>query len=187
MTGRQNRVYQCPFFSESAKGAFQRFDYALFKGDVHLPDRDGTGAQVCVGVLYIKIVFESAFSFGVIEHSNAGRATVYPTAKAPVPVFQFQNGGGVGALGVDQDLLIKGALVVVTRGTEKSGPAFMIAGNSQKGVVIEFGNKLILACQLTASFPGGTPCYLSGSYRFFAGGRVFFFGSVRSCSRSSLS
>ena len=81
----------------------------------------------------------------------------------------------------------EGALVVVTRSTEKAGPSLMVAGDFQKGVVIEFGNKLILTCQVTASFPGGTPCYLSGSYRFFAGGRVFFFGSVRSCSRSSLS
>ena len=183
MTGRQNRVYQCPFFSESAKGAFQRFDYALFKGDVHLPNRDGTGAQVCAGVLYIEIVFESPFTLGIIKYGNSGGTAVNPTAKAPVPVFQFQNCGGVGALGVDQDLLIKGALVVVTRGTEKSGPAFMIAGNSQKGVVIEFSDKLILTCQLTASFLDGKPCYRSGSCFFFA----FLVGSVRSCSRASLS
>lgn len=130
MTGRQNCVYQCPFLREGAKGAFQRFDYTLLKGDVHLPDWDGTGAQVCVGIPYIKIVFESALSVGVIEHGNAGCATVYPTAKAPVPVFQFQNSSSVGPLGVDQDLLIKGTLVVVTRSTEKSGPSFVIAGNS---------------------------------------------------------
>ena len=152
-----------------------------------MPDRDRTGAQVCVGVLYIEVVFQPSFSVGVIEHGNARRATIDPTAKAPVPVFQFQNGGSVGPLGVNQDLLIKGTLVVVTRGTEKAGPAFVIAGNSQKGVVIKFGNKLILTCQVTASFPGGTPCYLSGSCRFFAVGRVFFFGSVRSCSRACLS
>ena len=96
MTGRQNRVYQCPFFSESAKGAFQRFDYALFKGDVHLPNRDGTGAQVCAGVLYIEIVFESPFTLGIIKYGNSGGTAVNPTAKAPVPVFQFQNCGGVG-------------------------------------------------------------------------------------------
>ena len=147
MTGRQNCVYQCPFLREGAKGAFQRFDYTLFKGNVHLPDRDGTGAQVCVGVLYIKIVFESPFTLGIIKNGNSGGTAVNPTAKAPVPVFQFQNSDGIGTLCVDQDLLIKRAFVIVTRSTEKSGPSLVTAGDFQKGVVIKLGDKLILACQ----------------------------------------
>ena len=183
MTGRQHRVYQCSFFGEVAKGAFQRFNYAFLKGFLHDPDWDGPGAQVCAGVLYIEIVFESPFTLGIIKNGNSGGTTVDPAAKAPVPVFQFQNCGGIGTLCVDQDLLIKGAFVIVTRSTEKSCPSLVTAGDFQKGVVIKLGDKLILACQLTASFPGGKPCYRSGSCFFFA----FLVGSVRSCSRACLS
>ena len=130
MAGRQHRVYQCSFFGEVAKGAFQRFNYAFLKGFLHDPDWDGPGAQVCAGVLYIKIVFESPFTLGIIKNGNSGGTAVNPTAKAPVPVFQFQNSGGIGTLCVDQDLFIKRAFVVVTRSAEKTGPALVIAGNS---------------------------------------------------------
>ena len=183
MAGRQHRIYQSSFFGKVAKGTFQRFDYPFFKGFLHGPNRDRTGAQVRAGILYIEIVFQPSFAVGIIEHSDAGRTTVDPTAKAPVPVFQFQNCGGIGALCVDQDLLIEGAFVVVTRSTEKSGPSLVTAGDFQKGVVIKLGDKLILACQLAASFPGGKPCYRSGSCFFFA----FLVGPARSCSRASLS
>ena len=136
MAGRQHRIYQCSFFGKVAKGAFQRFNYAFLKGFLHGPDWDWTGAQVCAGVLYIEIVFESAFSFGIIKNGDACCATVDPTPKAPVPVFQFQNCGGIGTLCVDQDLFIEGAFVVITRGTEKTRPALMAAGDFQKGVIV---------------------------------------------------
>ncbi|MDF1494571.1 hypothetical protein [Caproiciproducens sp. CPB-2] len=66
-----------------------------------------------MGIGNIKVVLESVTAVVfVIENRNAFCPFVHPSAKLLVPLFNFKDGGGVGALGVNQDLLVKAAFVV---------------------------------------------------------------------------
>ncbi|MDL2234150.1 hypothetical protein LJC63_11320 [Ruminococcaceae bacterium OttesenSCG-928-L11] len=48
----------------------------------------------------------------IVEYGNASRTTVDPSPKLLVPLFNLQHCGGVGALRVNEDLLIKPAFVI---------------------------------------------------------------------------
>lgn len=78
-----------------------------------------------MGIGDIKIVLQPcpAVIFAV-KDGNARGSPVYPASKLPVPALYFQNGGGVRALGIDQELLVKGQLIIVTGGGQKLLPAF---------------------------------------------------------------
>ena len=78
----------------------------------------------------------------ITEHGNAFRTAIDPAAKLPVPAFHFQNGGCVRALGINQDLFIKRAFVVIAGRTEKACPAFVAAGDASHGLVVQFGDEL---------------------------------------------
>ena len=51
-----------------------------------------------------------------VKDSDAGRTAVYPAPKLPVPSLNFQNGGGVRALGIHQKLFVKGQSIIVASG-----------------------------------------------------------------------
>ena len=81
-----------------------------------------------MGVHDVKVVLHTPFSMGFIHDSNTGSTGVDPLAKLPVPFFQLQHRRGIGTLGVDQNLLVKRAFVVIARRTQETRPAFIIAG-----------------------------------------------------------
>ncbi|MCR0422731.1 hypothetical protein MKA25_15890 [[Clostridium] innocuum] len=65
-----------------------------------------------MGVGNVKVVFQPG-SFGfTVKNGNAVCAPVYPAPKPFVPSLDLQDGGGVRALGIDKQLLIKGKTVV---------------------------------------------------------------------------
>ncbi|MCQ4953068.1 hypothetical protein NE453_10255 [Holdemania filiformis] len=65
-----------------------------------------------MGVGNVKVVFQTGpFGFPV-KNGNAVRTPVYPAPKPFVPSLDFQDGGSVRALGVDQKLFVKGKPVV---------------------------------------------------------------------------
>ncbi|GKH54838.1 hypothetical protein CE91St58_22230 [Lachnospiraceae bacterium] len=65
-----------------------------------------------VGVGYIKIVFQRVPATFRVEHRNAFAVFVYPTLKLLIPSFKLRYRNSVRALSVNQELLIKSALIV---------------------------------------------------------------------------
>ena len=131
VAGGQHRFGQRTLVGQCAEVVLQCLDDAARIGFVHRPDGQRTGALCLMGVRHIEVVFEPPFAAGLIEYRDTGSTLVNPAAKLPVPAVQLQHGGGVGTLGIDQDLLVEGAFVVVTGRAEKSRPPFAAPGDAQ--------------------------------------------------------
>ncbi|MCM0747132.1 hypothetical protein NB459_17585 [Clostridioides difficile] len=65
-----------------------------------------------MGVGHVKIIPQRVPASFRVKHRNALAVLIYPPLKEPVPCADFGNGGGVWALGVDEKLLVKAALVI---------------------------------------------------------------------------
>ena len=166
VAGGAHGVRKIFFFGQVAEGGLQRFDDLRFKGRVHRPDRQRTGKTGRMGVGNIKIEFQAVLPV-IAKYGDALGPTIDPAAKPLVPPFHFKDCGGVRALGVDQNLIIKGAFVVIAGGAEKARPALIAAGNALHSLVIQLRNKLKFSRQVGTS-------YLSGSVRFFTWSRSLF-------------
>jgi hypothetical protein len=66
-----------------------------------------------MGIRNIKIVFEGVPAPFRVKDRYAFAVLIYPSFKKPVPCANLGYGGCVGALGVNQELLVKAALVIV--------------------------------------------------------------------------
>ncbi|MCR2003032.1 MULTISPECIES: hypothetical protein [Bacillota] len=66
-----------------------------------------------MGVGNVKIVFQRVPAPFRVKDRNPLAVLVHPTLKEPVPCANLGYGGGIGALGVNQELLVKAALVIV--------------------------------------------------------------------------
>jgi hypothetical protein len=100
-----------------------------------------------VRIGYVKVVFQPVVAvIPVVKDGNAFRALVDPAAKADVPLFDFQHGSGVGALRIDQDLLVKPALVVPAGRTQKRRPSGGSLCNPLCRELIQAGNHLVFCC-----------------------------------------
>ena len=113
-----------------------------------------------MGIGYIKIELQTVLTV-IAENSDALGPAIYPAAKPIVPPLHFKDCGGVRALGVNQNLLVERAFVVIAGSAQEACPAFIAAGDAPHGLVIQFRNKLKFGGQMDTS-------YLSGSVRFFA-------------------
>ena len=72
----------------------------------------------------------------ITKYGNALGPTVDPAAKLTVPTLHLKDRRGVRALGVDQNLIIEGAFVVIAGRAEKARPALIAAGDALHGLVI---------------------------------------------------
>ena len=127
--GRTHRISQCLFFGKVTEGVFQRLDHCRFKGGVHCPDGQRTGASGLMGVRYIEIELEQALSI-IAKYGNALGSPVDPAPKLLVPAFHLEYGSRIRTLRINQDLFIKRAFVVVAGGSEKACPALIIGGHA---------------------------------------------------------
>lgn len=89
-----------------------------------------------MGVRDVKVVLQPPFSMDFIHDSNAGSSRVDPPSILPVPLLQFQHRRGVGTLGIDQDLLVEWAFIVIAGRAQKARPALIIAGQSYQRAAI---------------------------------------------------
>jgi hypothetical protein len=105
-----------------------------------------------MGVRDVKVVLQTPFSIGFIHGSNAGSTGVDPPAKLPVPLFQLQHRRGVRTLGIDQDLLVERALIVIAGRAQKARPALIIAGQFSQRCTVQLRDELKFTCQGIASF-----------------------------------
>ncbi|MCM1219270.1 MAG: hypothetical protein NC548_32730 [Lachnospiraceae bacterium] len=65
-----------------------------------------------MGIGHIKIVFEGVPAPFQVKHRNAPAVLVDPTPELPVPSLKLGYGGSIGALGENQELLVKAAFIV---------------------------------------------------------------------------
>ena len=103
-----------------------------------------------MGVGNIKIEFQAVLPV-IAKYGDALGPTIDPAAKPLVTPFHFKDCGGVRALGVDQNLIIKGAFVVIAGGAEKARPALIAAGDALHGLVIQLCDKLKFSRQIGTS------------------------------------
>ena len=171
VAGGAHRIRQIFFFGQVAEGSFQCFNDSRFKVGLHCPDGQRTGKPGFVRIRHIEVELQQMLSI-VTEHGNAFRTAIDPAAKLTVPSLHLKDCGGVRALGIDQDLLIKRAFVVIAGRTEKACPAFIAAGDASHGLVVQFGDELKFGRQ-------GNTSYRSGSARFLAWERALFFSCAR--------
>ena len=164
--GGQYSIRQIVLFGQCAEGGLQRFDDLRFKGLVHRPDRQRTGKTGRMGIRHVEVELQTVLPV-ITKYGNALGPAIDPAAKLTIPALHLKDRRGVRALGVDQNLIIEGAFVIVAGRAEKARPAFVAAGNASHGLVVQFGDELKFGRH-------GNTSYLSGSARFFAASRSFF-------------
>ncbi|MCB5555576.1 hypothetical protein LIQ17_06525 [Blautia wexlerae] len=79
-----------------------------------------------MGVGHIKIIFEGIPAPFRVKYRNAFAVLVDPTLEQPVPCVKLCNGNRIGALGIDQKLLIKAAFVISAGRSQKALPRLRI-------------------------------------------------------------
>ena len=135
VAGGAHGVRKISFFGQVTEGGLQRLDDLRLKGRVHRPDGQWAGKAGRMGVRNIKIELQAVLPV-ITKYGNALGSTVDPAAKLTVPALHLKDRRGVRALGVDQNLIIKGAFVIVAGRAEKARPALIAAGNALHSLVI---------------------------------------------------
>lgn len=105
-----------------------------------------------MGVRDVKVVLQPPFAVSFVHDGNAGSTGVDPPAKLPVPLFQLQHRRGVRTLGIDQDLLVERAFIVIAGRAQKARPALIIAGQLCQRCTVQLRDELKFTCQGFASF-----------------------------------
>ena len=88
-----------------------------------------------MGIGNIKIELQAVLPV-IAKYGDALGPAVDPAAKLTVPSLHLKDCGGVRALGIDQNLIIKGAFVVIAGRAEKARPALIAAGDALHSLVI---------------------------------------------------
>lgn len=114
--------------AKNAKAVFQRFHDCLFLLRVDCPDGHRTGMPPFMGICNVEVVFDSRLTIAVtVQNGNAFGAAIDPPPEPLVPAlppFYGKDCGGIRALGIQKDLLIKGKAKIVACGGQKPGPRF---------------------------------------------------------------
>jgi len=100
------------FAAVDVEAVFEAFHNVRHKFRLHLPNGHGPGRPAPMRIRDVEVILQPGPVGGAVEHGNACAAPVHPAAKLLVPAFNFKNGGRVRALGIDQELFIKGEFVV---------------------------------------------------------------------------
>ena len=95
------------------KSVGEPFDNSLLVSLIHLPDENGAAAIITfVGIGNIKIVFQRIPAPLQVEYSDALAVLVDPPLKHSIPSLQFCDSSGVRTLRINQNLLVKAALII---------------------------------------------------------------------------
>ena len=88
-----------------------------------------------MGIGNIKIELQAVLTV-ITKYCDTLGPTIDPAAKLTVPALHLKDRRGVWALGVDQNLIIEGAFVVIAGRAEKACPALIAAGDALHSLVI---------------------------------------------------
>lgn len=99
-------------FSLHLKAVADGFQHRFLIGGFHPPQLRLLGTVTpWVRIRHVKDILEPGLVAGVIQQGNTPAAPVYPAIHPTVPKLNGGTGGGVGTLGVDQELIPKGVLI----------------------------------------------------------------------------
>ncbi|UYI70303.1 MAG: hypothetical protein OGM80_12290 [Oscillospiraceae bacterium] len=116
--------------SADAVGLAQHLRNRLFQVIVVLPHLRITGIAAHPGVRHIENVVQARESAGFVQQSDALGTPAHITVHPAVPNIIVGAGGGIGALGVDHQLVCKGVLVQSGCGGQVVRPAFPVPGQA---------------------------------------------------------
>ncbi len=135
MAGGAHGVHKIFFFGQVTEGGFQRSNDFWLKSWLHRPNRQRAGKAGRMSIRNIKIELQAVLTV-ITKYGNALGPAIHPAAKLTVPALHLKDCGGIRALGVDQNLIIEGAFVIVTGRAEKACPALIAAGDALHSLVI---------------------------------------------------
>nr|WP_182400597.1 hypothetical protein [Faecalibacterium prausnitzii] len=116
--------------SADAVGLAQHLRNRLFQVIVVLPHLRVTGIAAHPGIRHIENVVQTRESAGFVQQSNALCAPAHIAVHPAVPNIIVGAGGGIGALGVDHQLVRKTVLVQPGCGCQVVRPAFPVPGQA---------------------------------------------------------
>ena len=103
-----------------------------------------------MGIRHVEVELQTVLPV-ITKYGNALGPAIDPAAKLTIPALHLKDRRGVRALGVDQNLIIEGAFVIVAGRAEKARPALIAAGDALHGLVIQLGNELKFGRQVGTS------------------------------------
>ena len=118
-TDADDGLHQVVSGFEHSKGVLKGFNDGRVMGLLDLPEGNGPNAAfipALFGIGKVKIVFQVEVIALFVKDGNPLAARLHPASKTPVPALRGEYGGHIGALGMDQELLIKGQAKVLAGG-----------------------------------------------------------------------
>ncbi len=113
-------LHECPAEVSRLRGAVQPVQGLGDGGAVFLPQFPQVGRPRSLhraGILHIKDIFQARPAAVLADQGNALGERLYPPPHGPVPQLHTGTGGGVRALGVNEELVIEGVfLKMLSRG-----------------------------------------------------------------------
>ena len=116
--------------SADAVGLAQHLRNRLHQIRAELPHLRITGIAAHPGVAYVKDVVQPGESAGFVQQGDALGTPAHIAVHPVVPDVKVGAGGGIGALGVDHELVCKGVLVQPGCGGQVVRPVFPIPGQA---------------------------------------------------------
>ena len=141
VAGGAHGVHKIFFFGQVTEGGFQRFNDFWLKSWLHRPNRQRAGKAGRMSVRNVKIELQAVLPV-IAENRDALCTAIHPASKPSIPSFHFKNCSGIRALGINQDLFIKAAFVVIAGSTQKACPASIAASDILHGLIIQLCDEL---------------------------------------------
>lgn len=110
-TDADDGLHQVVSGFERSEGVLKGFNDGRVMGLLDLPEGNGPDAAfipALFGIGKVKIVFQVEAIALLVKDGNPLAARLHPASKAPVPALRGEYRGHIRALGMDQELLIKG-------------------------------------------------------------------------------
>ncbi|MFR1304591.1 hypothetical protein [Eubacterium callanderi] len=110
-TDADDGLYQVVSGFERSEGVLKGFNDGRVMGLLDLPEGNGPDAAfipALFGIGKVKIVFQVETVTLLVKDGDPLAARLHPPSKAPVPALRGEHRGHIGALGMDQELLIEG-------------------------------------------------------------------------------
>ena len=120
---REKRRAQIVLLLQFSEAVFHCLDDVRRVFRAHRPQWDRTGKPACMGIGNIKVILQPLFSaLSVVKYRDTVCAPVHPASELLIPSLDFQDGGSVRALGVNEQLFIKGQPIVAASRGKKMLP-----------------------------------------------------------------